>query len=204
LYGKAEHTWLKTVAGLSAFGGQAKAVLSETLDEKLCEYMMRGGRVVMAAPEGMVRPFLDKFGLGIGYFFLPPANYPPYEDGHCGVIVSDGPILGEFPHEGFADYQLYRPIINAPPIDLEPLGLGAAKPAIRAISSYFVAAPVAYLVESQVGKGGLVICALELDQKWPEARYLLASIAAYAAGESFRPKNRVTKQALGKLIEAAQ
>ena len=62
-------------------------------------YLHVGGRVVLAAGEGLVRPHPPNFGY-IRYFFTPPANYPKYEDGQNGTIVADHPLLGDFPHQG--------------------------------------------------------------------------------------------------------
>jgi hypothetical protein len=159
-------------------------LLAERLDERLLAYLRRGGRAILAAAEGLVRPFNPKFGHRFGhYYFTPPANYPPYEDGHDGILVRPHPLLGELPHEGFADLQLFRPIAPAPPLDLEPLGLNDREPVIRPMHSYPVGRSLGYLVEGAVGAGRLVICALELDQAWPEARYLLAAMARYLVAD---------------------
>jgi len=210
VYGTAKHTWLRSVKGMPRLKALGKGkrpprvLLAETLDGDLAAHMHRGGRVVLAAPEGLLRPFYSKLGLPEGdqYFFLPPANYPPHDDGHTGSIISDHPMLGKLPHDGFADLQFYRLIRNAPPVDLEPLGLGRVEPVIRATSTYFVGLPLAYLAEVAVGKGGLVICSLGLDQKLPEARYLLASILNHASGRSFRPKKRLSRTVIKQLIAA--
>ena len=159
-------------------------LLADALDETLVEHCRSGGRVVLAAPEAVLRPFRSKLGVGGAYFFLPPANYPPLEDGHGGTMIQDHPMLEALPHEGFADLQLYRLIAPAPPIDLEALGLGKVDPVVRVLSTYFVGLPLAYLVEASLGKGGLILCALNLDQRLPEARYLLAAMLRYAASRS--------------------
>ena len=207
MYGAARHTWLCTVrslprlAALPRSGPRARAVLSEVMDRALCGYMNAGGRVVLAASEGLVHPFLPKLGGG-GYFFLPPANYPPYDDGHTGTIIARHPMLGSIPHEGFADLHFYRLIAQSPPVDLEPLGLSRCEPAMRALSTYYVCRPLAYLAEFAVGKGGLILTALDLDQKWPEARCLLAAMLRYAAGQRFKPEAALSKKGLCRIIEA--
>lgn len=192
MYGAAEHTWLKTVSGLPAVEAGAavprgvRMVLAERLDETLMLFMHTGGRVLLAASEGLVRPFNSKLGLSLGrYFFTPPANYPPYEDGHNATIILDHPMLGNLPHEGFADLQFHRMIAESPPLELESLGLNDGDPVIRAIHSYPVGRSLGYLVERRVGKGGIVITALNLDQSWPEARCLLAALLSYGTGDSF-------------------
>jgi len=212
VYGEAKYTWIKDLkeaeaqerGGTEELGKPSKGevVLTERLDERLAEFVKRGGRVLLAASEGLVRPFAPKLGLSVGrYFFTPPANYGPLEDGHDGSIVRDHPMLGDFPHEGWADLDFYRLIAESPPIDLRPFGKLAAEPVIRPIGTYFTCYPFAYLIELRLGKGGLILSALNLDQKLPEARYLLAAIVRYAASRSFRPKATLSDEGLAHLIE---
>jgi len=152
-----------------------------------------------------VWPFRPKFGFRLGhYFFTPPANYPPYEDGHDGTIIAEHPMLGGLPHEGFADLQFFRMMANAAPLDLEPLGLSRGDPVIRVMHSYPVCRPLAYLTECAVGEGGLILCALNLDQSLPEARYLLAQICDYAVGNAFAPSVAIEKEDLARLAAATR
>lgn len=208
LYVQCAATWLRTLRHVPALSDRlAKAppsvLLSDVLDGALVEHARKGGRVVLAPTEGWLRPFTPKLGGG-GYFWLPPANYPPLEDGHGGAIVSPHPMLGALPHEGFADFQFYRLIASAPPVDLEPLGLGKVQPVVRPLSTYFVCRPLGYLFEVQLGRGGLIVCALDLDQRLPEARYLLASILDYACGPHFAPTLRIRGQSIDKLLAASE
>ncbi len=180
IYGEAKHTWVAGVAETADAPGAA-VLLSETLDDEVLAFAENGGAVVLAASEGLVRPFNPKLGLRDGrYFFTPPANYGPYEDGHNATIVADHAMLGEMPHEGLADLQLYRTIAESPPLDLEPLGLNDTDPVIRVLHSYPVGRSLGYLVERKLGSGALIVTALDFNQDWPEARYLLAAICRYA------------------------
>ena len=212
IYGSCKYSWLKGLrhvprvrAGMLPRPGSARVMLTEKLDETLAAYVKGGGRVLLAASEGLVRPFAPKLGLTVGrYFFTPPANYPPYESGSSGTIIADHPMLGDIPHEGFADLQFYRLIAESPPLDLGALGAGRAAPVIRAIGTYQTCHPLAYLAEFRLGKGGLVISALDLDQRRPEARYLLAAILNHAAGRAFRPRATLPQAGLGHILEAAR
>ena len=209
VYGAPKYTWLKDVVELPAVDERGldvdrlRLILSECLDDALIEFARAGGRVLLAASEGLLRPFPPKLGLNVGrYFFTPPANYPPYESGHNATIILDHPMLGAMPHRGFADLHFYRMIAESPAIDLEPLGLNDADPVIRAIHSYPVGRSLGYIVERFLGRGGIVISALDLNPAWPEARYLFAELAAYAAGDAFCPSAVLSEAALAALIEA--
>ena len=108
-------------------------------------------------------------------------------------------MLGDFPHAGFADLPFFRVISNAPPLDLEPLGLAGTDPVIRVMHSYPVGRPLGYLTEHRVGKGRLIVCALTLDQTWPEGQHLLARLCRYAAGDDLAPAPALSAAALTEL-----
>jgi len=205
VYGKPEHTWLKDLRDApSVFRkelGRAAVVLAERLDGDLVRFMREGGTLLLAASEGLVRPHPPNFGY-VKYFFTPPANYAPYEDGQNGTVISDHPMLGDFPHEEFADFQFFRMIDGAPPLDLAPFGLNDADPIVRSIHRYQVCRPLAYLLERTCGKGRLILSALQLDPSWPEARHLLGNICAYAAGRQFAAADSLPGESLERLMEA--
>ncbi|NQT92609.1 MAG: hypothetical protein HQ559_07605, partial [Lentisphaerae bacterium] len=196
-YGAPRHTWLtgyKDLHSLSArqLAGRARPrlVLAEKLDRALLGYMQRGGGVLLAASEGLVRAMNPKLGLTVGrYFFTPPANYGPYEDGHDGSLILDHAMLGRFPHEGFADLQCYRMMAESPPLELEAFDLHRDDVVWRPFHSYSICRPLGYLLERRVGKGGLILCALDLNRDWPEARHLLQALCRYAVGRRFNPRS---------------
>ena len=202
-----EYTWLKGVSGLPSVVSSeltaavdVRAVLTERIDKALIEYARAGGRVILAASEGLVRPSRSKLGLKDFYYFTPPANYPTYEDGQNGTIIADHPVLGDFPHEGFADLQFFRMIRSAPPLDLDGPGLNSGDPVIRVLHCYPVFRPLAYLVECGLGKGTIIICALDLDQSLPEGRYLLAQICEHAVSGVSQPMMELSDIAIRNLI----
>jgi hypothetical protein len=134
------------------------------------------------------------------YFFTPPANYPSYEDGQNGTIIAPHPMLGDFPHEGFADLQFFRLIDGCPPLDLKPLGLTGGDPVIRVLHSYPLARPLGYLVEGRWGQGAIILSALGLEQSRAEARWLLARICEYGVGEAASPNLELSASAIEALV----
>lgn len=202
LYGKPKYTWVGKLKSLPAGKlSLSKLVLSEVLDEALVRFLQEGGKALLAVSEGLVKPFSSKLGLTEGrYFFLPPASYPPYESGHQGTILRRHPLLGDFPHEGFADLNLYRLIAESPPIDLEPLGRLSEEPIIRVFSTYQTCHSLAYLVEFCVGRGRLILSALDLDPKFPEAKFLLSALAKYCLRAKTSCKNELSRKGLLHLL----
>jgi hypothetical protein len=211
IYGDPQYSWLRNAEGFRRISPENLSktdqgvILTERFDGAVLRFARNGGRVILVATEGMVRPFPAKLGLEVGrYFFTPPANYPPYEAGHNGTVVLDHPLLGDFPHEGFADLSFYRMMAECPPLDLEPFGLADEDPIVRAIHSYPVGRPLGYLAERSIGKGTVILSALDLDPAWPDSRYLLSQMIAYAAGTDSRPAETLPDAAIEALMEATE
>jgi hypothetical protein len=210
VYGTPQYSWLKGLRNVASIdrarlaSGGPSLILTEHLDDRLVSHMREGGVVFLAATEVLTRrhPPNPYFASG-RYFFTPPANYPPYEDGQNGTVIVSHPMLDGFPHEGYADLQFFRMIENAPPLDLAPFGLNDAEPVIRVIHRYPVCRPLAYLLERGVGRGRLVICALQLDERWPEARYLLNAIGQYARQSKKPDCHEIRDEQLRRLLEAS-
>lgn len=204
--GPLEKTWIKdwseipTASIVELRRDRSTAVLAERLDVRLIDFMRAGGRVILAATRGLVHVNRDGGFGSNGYFRTPPANYPSYEDGQNGTIIQNHPALGDFPHEGFADLQFLRLMEDTPRLDLERLGLIQGEPILRVIQRFPVCRPLASMVERSVGKGGLILCALNLSPGRTEARHLLGQLCAYAAGEKFHPKVELADASLKRLL----
>lgn len=208
-FGRARHTWICHAADIPAATARElrgakrpKLVLTERLSPALVRYLQAGGRVLLAASEGLVRPMHPKLGLTRGrYFFTPPANYGPFEEGQNGTIVQPHAMLGDFPHEGFADLQMYRMVAESPPLELGALHLGTDDPVIRMLHHYTLCRPLGYLAECAVGEGVLVLSALDLNPAWPEAAWLLGQVCRYLTGDALRPESALSDAGLSQLVE---
>jgi len=203
LYANSTRTgWLSTLPATHKTAASGAGVwLTEQVDTTVVAHVRSGGWALVAATEGLVRPHAPNFGY-VKYFFTPPANYGPYEDGQNGTVIQSHPLLGDFPHDGFADWQFFRLIDNAPPLDLKPLGLADADPVIRVIHRYPVCHPLGYLVERSFGKGGFIFTALNLNGALPEARYLLRSMIQRAQAGGGKSASTLSEEALAKIVQA--
>ena len=70
--------------------------------------------------------------------------------------------------------------------------------------SYPVGRSLGDLTERTLGTGLLVVCALTLDRAWPEARYLLAQMCHYLAGERLAAAPVLSPDALAALLSAGE
>lgn len=178
-------------------------VLSEAIDDSLTKFMRNGGRIVFLAGgecsvEAVRKHRINGCG-GTGYFFTPGANYPPFDQGQNGTIIKSHPMLADFPHEGFADWQFYRMTAITPPLDLAELALTDEDPLMRVIHRYPVCHPVGRLLERSLGKGGMILASFDLSPDYIEARYILAGICEYAAGKEFKPTLKFSEASLSRI-----
>lgn len=207
LYGRPQLSWLRSLHEVSTAGSSSLAanrsslILTEILDSTLVAHIRDGANVILVGSERIVRGHPVSHFASNNYFFTPPANYPPYSDGQNGTVIDSHPAVDGFIHGGFADLNFYRLIQNAPPIDLRGFQLNDHEPIIRVIHRYPVCFPLAYLLERQLGKGRLIICALEFNRKWPEARYLLNSINSYLQGNNKAPCFDLSDRQIRRLVE---
>ena len=76
----------------------------------------------------------------------------------------------------------------------------AFDPILEVVSSYKQICRQAALFEWRVGKGRLLVCALNLPEADPAACYLRRLILDYAASERFQPRTRVAPERLVRLL----
>jgi hypothetical protein len=107
--------------------------------------------------------------------------------------------LRGFPHRGWCDLQFLHLIHGAFPILLEPYRPDRIEPIIRSIGHKNTMVDKAYLFEVGVGRGALLATSLRIAQTYathPESRRLLECLLSYAAGETFAPQAKVTRERL--------
>ncbi|MBO4791404.1 MAG: hypothetical protein J5592_03880 [Clostridia bacterium] len=185
----------------------AKVRTVEFLDEETFDFAKKGGSVlVKARSHGFVRPFKDCLGLSKGkYFFTKPASFFPFEELQDGSIIKDHPCFGDFPHEDYADMQFFNMISDSPPIDLEPLGLNDDDPVIRMIHCYIISRSLGTLVERSYGEAGgrILLCSIDLDGEWVEAKYLKSQIYKYLNSKRKPECARLSDHAKEMLLSAS-
>lgn len=179
-------------------------IVTDKLTSELVDYAENGGRIFLVAGEGITRPFQFKwsFSEGARYYFSNAACYPTYEDGQHGTIVKDHPIFGDFPHENFADLQFFNMIAESPPIDLEAFDLNDFDPLMRMIHNYQVGRSLGQLIERKIGKGLIIICSLNLDQRRIEASYLFSNICEYMRIADYEKIKPISQKAIQNLLFA--
>jgi hypothetical protein len=125
-------------------------------------------------------------------------SFFPASGGAQATLIAEHPALGDFPHSGSCDLQFYRLLEKATPLALEKFAQSVTPiiSIIRTTSSFLSKRKDlsygAYLLETRVGAGRLLLTSLRLTEPLasgrPEAVYLCDRLLRYATGNGFRPK----------------
>ena len=193
--------WVETVDA----EGTGEVVITDLITEELAEYIKNGGKVILATGEGLNRAFHPQGILGPArfgrYYFNMPANYPPFEDGQYGTLLLDSPLFGDFPipkGDIHAGLEFYNILSLSPPMDTASLGLPKEGVAMRMIHSFYIGRSLTSLALYGYGKGSLVMCALDLNQKWPEAQCFLRNLVK-ALQDGATPQSILGEETMTKL-----
>ncbi len=122
--------------------------------------------------------------------------------GTLGILCDPGsPALADFPTEFHSNWQWWQLVKNSRPIifdDTPP----TYRPLVQVIDNFVTNHKLGLLAETKVGKGGLLICAIDLPalQDHPEARQLLHSLLRYLDSAAFAPQTEVDGELLQKLL----
>jgi len=160
----------------------------EKLSPEDVDFMTAGGRVLLLGAS----PFPSR---KIG-FQLMTAGRP---QGLNATVAHDHPILREFPHEGFCDWQFRSMMGGGRTAIFDDLPL-PFHPILEMVSGYKFVRKQAALFELRVGKGGLLVCSLNLKTPDPGAAYLQRLIERHLASDHFSPAGAVEGKAMASLF----
>ena len=136
-----------------------------------------------------------------------------WDRGHnCGGFLREHPIIADFPHDGFIDWQFYNLIEDSDKIDLDDFPV-AVQPIIEGVDKaardrydvhkfdlselqyQYTMRKFAYLFELRVGKGRLIVTGMNfsgIENDVPEVCWMLESILNYMNSQKFKPSQSIT------------
>ena len=167
-------------------GREVRVVRS--LDADTAAFLRDGGRVILTAAPGSVRP--EKGGavaVGFSSIFWNTSWTKGNPPRTLGLLADPRhPALAAFPTDGYADFQWWDAMTHAQAIVLSDFGKDF-EPIVRIIDDWATNRPLGLIFEIKVGKGRLIVTGIDLltdAENRPAARQLLHSLKAYAAGRS--------------------
>lgn len=168
---------------------RSDVMIVRQLDEETINFMTGGGRVLLLSRG----PFP---GLPISYQIMSGGRV----NGNCATVVYDHPMMRDFPHDGFCDWQFYPLIKGGGTIVFNDLDI-PFDPIVEIVSSYKLIRKQASIFELGVGAGGLLVCTLNLINQDPGAADLYNCMLRYISSDEFKPKSVVTEEWMRELIE---
>jgi hypothetical protein len=172
-------------------------LVTRTFDAAARQRLDEGGRVLLlAAPAEMPIRFLPVFW-SLTWFKQQP--------GVLGILCDPKhPALSAFPTDSFTSFQWWDVLQGSRAFVLDDTP-AALRPVVQVIDDYHRNHKLGAVIEARVGKGRLLATSLDLTRDLearPAARQLLYSLQKYAAGESFRPGQELSAEAVASLQRA--
>lgn len=119
---------------------------------------------------------------------------------HKGTVIHDHPSMESFPHEGYFDLQFFDMFDSGVnPVTFEDEDL-PFDPIIELISPFKRARKISVLFEYQVGRGKLLVCSLNLNNREPGTEYFKSMLEQYVSSDKFNPRSSIDAKVLEKYI----
>ncbi len=171
-------------------------LVTPTLDAPALEHLRAGGRVWLMTERGETQARSE-----VAFF--------PAAGGALGTMLRDHPALLGFPHEGFADLQLYNLMHGAVPLPLDrSKGLQPIIGGIRTTAGFLSKSKdlsrVGYVFEVKVGAGRLFVTTLRFrehfDEAYPEVISLFDRLLRHVTSAAFAPTTEASTDELKTLL----
>jgi hypothetical protein len=183
-------------------------LIADHFDEAVLEHLNKGGDVLM-----LYRISENRSKTAPREKYYLPSTWERFKGiiwdrGHnCGGFLREHPLMADFPHDGFINWQFYNLIEDGDKIDLDdfpvpvsPIIEGVDK-AVRDrfdvgrfdLSEFqygWTMRKFAYLFEIKVGKGRLMVAGMNfkgLETDTPEVCWLFESLLNYMTSDKFNP-----------------
>lgn len=153
------------------------------------KHMENGGRILLLGSG----PFP---GLPITYQITPGGRV----NGNSATVIYDHPLLRDFPHDGFCDWQFAPMFKDGGTIVFNELDIDF-KPIVEIVSTYKMIKKQASIFELKAGNGGMLVCTLNVQTDDPAAKALYNSMLRYLASDKFAPSVSVTAAKMAEIIE---
>lgn len=167
-----------------------KIKIKDTLTAEDVADMENGARILLLGSG----PF---WGLPITYQITPGGRV----NGNCSTVVYDHPIMRKFPQDGFCDWQFAPMFKDGGAVVFNDLDI-EFKPIVEIVSTYKMIRKQAGIFELGIGKGGMVVCTMNVSTEDAAAKALHACMVEYLSSEEFAPKVTVDSKKLLEIMEA--
>ena len=176
-------------------------VVTDELGDEILRYLSSGGSVLLL--QKLAKPVFPQERTQFSDLFR-TVPWNAGTSGNSGTVIGRHPALGDFPHDGYCDFQFFELISGTCPFDMEALGRPEPQPVIRSIGNYRTAKRKSYMFEVKVGKGKMLVTSLRIAETYnenhPATKYLLDQLIRYVLSARFKP---FTSMNLKRIKESA-
>ncbi len=187
--GTIDNRWDYWIFPRAASAPSQQVLFTSVLDAKAVERLARAGRVVLLGHKPLPARRMS--------FQINMVSRP---DGNLATLIEKHPLTDRFPHDGYCDWQFFKMLNQAVPVQFNGLGV-PFDPIIEVASSYKRIRKQAVVFEWRVGRGRLLVCGLRLADSDPAGAYFRQLLHEYAASEAFRPKTQISLEQLAKITK---
>jgi hypothetical protein len=169
----------------------AGLAIADRLSNRLLQYLVDGGRVWLMPDSRQLYDFVRTRYLPPFWSYL---HFPDNVSSVMGMILHSHPVLDNFPHDGFSDWQWYDLVNDTPAICLDALPF--IQPLVEVVDNFNRAKRLAYAFEASVGRGRLFVSTWRLYDRVvmgkPEAQYLMRQTVDYLLSDGFAPESKLS------------
>ena len=166
----------------------ANAAAAYEFTEKEIDFVANGGRLLL----------LNDFPCDISEEFYRPCS-TGRSNGHYGFYVTQHPVMDDFPHENFLEFQIFNMMRSGRALLFKADSRLPFAPAVGLIPPYKLHQQKALIAEYAVGSGRLILCTLDLDIEDPGAKFLKAQLLKYLSCGKFASAPAVSPETLKEL-----
>lgn len=166
-----------------------KVRVTDKITPQDLEDMEKGARILLLGSG----PF---WGLPITYQITPGGRV----NGNCATVIYDHPLMRDFPHDGFCDWQFAPMFRDGGAVVFNDLGIDF-KPIVEIVSTYKLIKKQAGIFELGIGKGGLLVCTMNVRSEDPAAQALYGKMLQYLSSEEFAPQVKVSTAKMLEIME---
>jgi hypothetical protein len=175
----------------------ASVEIVKTLDDATWKRLEAGATVLFTPDKKALRGRIEQSFASV-FWSAPWTNGGEGET--LGILANPAhPVFRHFPTEGWTNWQWHDLLVNARPLILDEWSSSAPwpkdyRPVLQLIDDWYQNRKLALLAEARVGRGKLMICALDIESdldKRVAARQFRTSLLAYLAGPRFQPGTEI-------------
>lgn len=166
-----------------------KIKITDNITAQDLEDMKNGARILLLGNG----PF---WGLPITFQITPGGRI----NGNCATVIYDHPLMREFPQDGFCDWQFAPMFRDGGAIVFNDLGIDF-KPIVEIVSTYKMIKKQAGIFELGIGKGGMIVCTMNVLADDPAAQVLYSNMVKYLSSDEFAPDVSVSIAKMQEIME---